>query len=169
MRKITWNEDDCNNQDWQHCLMWCWQCWHAAEPIFTNLAWDQTLDMLPLDINKTASQCSVQSRSLFTTIHESDLRFSFYVTFICLFIWWLQLSENCNELKKCYFKKLIYSVDLQCLFIPALHKLSKVVNLIEYKAKQVWCSTESQGNLMFVKLYVFSKRSMHRITSRNYL
>ena len=42
-------------------VMWWWQCWHAAEPIFTNLVWDQTLDMLPLDINKTASQrqCTV--------------------------------------------------------------------------------------------------------------
>ena len=46
--------------------------------------------------------------------------------------------------KKMLLQKTHYSVDLQCLFIPALHKLSKVVNLIQYKAKQVWCSTESQ-------------------------
>ena len=97
-------------------VMWCWQCWHAAEPIFTNLVWDQTLDMFPLDINKTASQASVQSRSLFTTIHESDLRFFFYVTFKdCSF-------GGCNWVKTAMNKENVTSKNsLQCWPTMPLH------------------------------------------------
>ena len=125
-------------------VMWWWQCWHAAEPIFTNLAWDQTLDMLPLDINKTASQrqCTVT-----VPVHHDPWIWSavLFLHHFYLFVHLVVATEwKLQWTKKMLLQKTHYSVDLQFLFIPALHKLSKVVNLIEYKAKQVWCSTESQ-------------------------
>ena len=92
--------------------------------------------------NNKPSQCTVT-----VPVHHDPWIWSavLFLRHFYLFVHLVVATElKLQWTKKMLLQKTHYSVDLQFLFIPALHKLSKVVNLIEYKAKQVWCSTESQ-------------------------